>query len=114
MPADRSVNFSGPKSVAVATTDSSVVAAVPGMKIRVLSYVVAATTTPPATIVFNTKPTGAGSAISATYGIVAQQTLNEATDTAGLFQTNQGEGLSVTTGAGTTAVTLTVTYVLTP
>jgi hypothetical protein len=114
MPADRSVNFSGPKSVAVATTDSVVVAAVPGMKVRVLAYVVAATTTPPATVVFNSKGSGAGTAVSATYGLVAQQTLNEATDSSGLFQTNQGEGLTVTTGAGTTAVTLTVSYVLTP
>lgn len=61
-----------------------------------------AATTPPASVVFNSKPGGAGAAISATFGLVAGTavTVEPGEQRGGLFQTNAGEGLSVTTGAG--------------
>lgn len=107
---DRTVLFSGATSVAAGTTDSVVVPAVAGQKIRVLSMqVAAAAATPSASVVFNSKPAGAGSAISPTFATAAGQTLS-ADAQAGLFQTNAGEGLSATTRAGTSATTLSGTY----
>lgn len=87
-------------NIAAATTDGSIVAAVAGKRIRVLAAVSADAGTTTA-ITFNTKPAGAGSAISALF----QQVINGGPllpySPAGWFQTNVGEGLSATTGAGT-------------
>lgn len=99
-----------------ATTDASVVAAVAGKKVRVVGLILSpAATTPPASVVFNTKPGGAGSAISATFGLVAGvavQSGGSGEQRAGLFETNGGEGLSVTTGAGAGACGIHVIYEL--
>ena len=97
-------------NVAVATTDAVIVAAVANKRIRVLSFVLTTTVTPPASITFNSKPAGAGVAISPPFGLVANTTIP--VPDGNWFQTTTGEGLTVTTGAGTTAVGVLVTYAL--
>lgn len=97
-----------------ATTDASVVAAVAGKCIRVMGFILSpAATTPPASVVFNSKPAGAGVAITATFGLVAGvpvATGGVGEQRSGLFQTVAGEGLTVTTGAGAGAVGVQVVY----
>lgn len=90
-------------NVAASQTDSSIVAAVAGSAIKVLGLVAQAGGTA-TTIVFNTKPAGAGSAISATFqnGINGSVVLPETENGDGWFETAVGEGLSCTTGAGST------------
>lgn len=96
-------------TVAGSQTDSNVVTAVTGSKIRVLSYAVSCVTTGVSTIVFNSKPAGAGTAISQTVNLAANGNVAEA-DNNGLFQTVVSEGLTVTTG--TNQVSVRVTYIL--
>jgi hypothetical protein len=90
-------------NVAASQTDSVLVAAVPGTAIKVLGVVAQAGGTA-TTIVFNTKPTGAGTAISATFqnGTNGSVVLPETENGDGWFETNVGEGLTCTTGAGST------------
>lgn len=88
-------------SIAASQTDSVLVAAVPLSKIRVIGFIINQGDTTPSTVTFNSKGSGAGTAISpalkaaANGGFVA-----ECGD--GFFETNSGEGLTVTTGAGST------------
>jgi hypothetical protein len=88
-------------NVAAGQTDSSVVSAVAGKRLRVIAAAVmtAATAT---NVTFNTKPSGAGSAISCLFacGINGGIVLPENGE--GWFDTGVGEGLTVTTGAGST------------
>lgn len=86
-------------SVAQSTTDSSVVAAVTGRRIRVTSAIL--TVSSATTITFNSKPASAGVAISGailvpTVGLVLPHNPN------GWFDTVAGQGLTVTTGSGAT------------
>lgn len=89
-------------NIAASQTDASVIAAVAGHRIRVLAYILQAGSTA-TNLTFNTKPAGAGSAISMLHansgngGLVVPRNGNE-----GWFQTNEGDGLTVTTGAGST------------
>lgn len=100
----------GRANIAAATTDGAVIAAVAGKKIRVLSYLVSALTAGATTATFTTKPGGAGSAISPVISLAANGNVSEESEF-GLFETNVGEGLSLTTGAGA-GVGVRVTYVL--
>ncbi len=87
-------------NVAAAQTDSVLVAAATGYKIRVLAVVMSAAGTATAAT-FNTKGAGAGTAISAlfTNGVnIVSQGLGFNPD--GWFETLAGEALTVTTGAG--------------
>lgn len=99
------------KNVAASQTDSVIVAAATGYRIRVLAYILLAGATA-TDVTFNTKPSGAGTAISMLHscgvnsGVVVPREDNE-----GWFQTNESEGLSVTTGAGST-VGIQVVYAL--
>ena len=88
-------------NVAAAGTDTSVIAAVSDQRIEVISaaLVCGGTAT---TIVFNTKPAGAGSAISATFSLGVNGVLVLPESFRGWFTTNVGEGLTATTGAGST------------
>lgn len=97
-------------NVAASQTDSSVVAAVTGKRIRVIAVCAVQGATASAGITFNTKPAGAGSAISALFAAGANNGFALGFNPAGWFQTNAGEGLSVTTGAGAT-VGIQVVYV---
>ena len=95
-------------NVNASTTDGVVVAAVTAKSIVVISVVVITGVTA-TTITFNTKPAGAGTAISpllynSPYGGEVLPF-----NPSGWFVTVAGEGLSVTTGAGATTGVL-VTY----
>jgi hypothetical protein len=88
-------------NVAASQTDSSLVTAVAGKILRVLGVVAVAGATA-TDLTFNTKPAGAGTAISPLFandvrgGIVLPETPS------GWWDTSSGEGLTVTTGAGST------------
>lgn len=85
-------------NVSASSTDANVVTAVAGRKIRVMALGVSCGGTA-STVVFNTKPAGAGSAISAIFNnSISLPELQRG----GWFETNTGEGLSVSTGAGST------------
>lgn len=87
------------KAIPASQTDSIIVAAVPGKRIRVLSLIIQCGSTD-TTAVFNSKPGGAGAPISMTFtnGANGGAVLNQA---AGYwFETLPGESLSLTTGAG--------------
>lgn len=88
-------------NVAASTTDSSIISAVASKKLRILSVVLecGATAT---NITFNTKPAGAGTAISMQFQNGANSGAVLARNEDGWFETNSGEGLTVTTGAGST------------
>lgn len=99
-------------NVAASQTDSSVVAAVTGRAIRVLSVAVVNGDTAGSAVTFNSKPAGAGAAISGTFKSGANGAI-VLPESSGWFQTNIGEGLTVTTGAGAaTNVGIHVTYAL--
>ncbi len=108
----RQVRVSAPANVAASQTDSPIIAAVAGYSIRVLSvYALAGGTATDLT--FNSKPAGAGAAISPLLGNEARGGEVLGYHPHGHFRTLVGEGLSVTTGAGATTG-LQVTYILVP
>lgn len=86
-------------NVAASQTDSSLVAAVAERKIRVLSlaFVTGATGTA-ATV--NSKGSGAGTAISMLFANAANGGAVLPHNALGWFETNVGEALTLTTGAG--------------
>lgn len=95
-------------AIPASTTDSNLVTAVPTKKIRVVAYLINQGDTTPSTVQFNSKPGGAGSSIfnplkyPANGGAVSPKS-------DGWFETAVGQGLSVTTGAGSTT-TVAVVY----
>jgi len=94
------------------TTDGALVTAVAGNKVRVLGVNVVAGGT--ATLVtFNSKPSGAGAAVSAAFSLGANGVLTLPIHEDGWFETSGAEGLSVTTGTGSTCA-VTVIYTLLP
>lgn len=96
-------------NVAASQTDSVVVAAVTGKKLRVIALaMVAGATATDAT--FNSKPAGAGVAISALFANGANGGAVLPRNKEGWFETVAGEGLTVTTGAGS-ATGIHITYV---
>lgn len=88
-------------NIAAASTDAALVSAVGGSSIRVIAVALlcGATAT---NITFNSKPGGAGSAISMTFQNAANSGAVLGTNPDGWFQTSVSEGLSATTGAGST------------
>jgi hypothetical protein len=98
-------------SVAASQTDSVLVAAKTGQKIRVLTFIVNHGDTTASAVTFNSKGSGAGTAKTPALKGAANGVVGAASDRAGLFETNVGEGLSVTTGAGSTTGIM-VTYEL--
>lgn len=96
-------------TVTGAATDTAVVAAVAAKRIRVLSYSVSCVAAGASTIVFNSKPGGAGTAITHTISLAANGNSSES-DNNGLFQTAVGEGLSASAGANNVGIR--VTYIL--
>jgi hypothetical protein len=89
-------------SIAASATDSVLVAAVTGSKIRVHAFMLNQGDTTASTITFNSKGAGAGTAIfpGLKYAANGGTTSTEGT---GWFETNRGEALTVTTGAGSTS-----------
>jgi hypothetical protein len=98
-------------SVAASATDSVIVAAQTGQKIRVLTFILNHGDTTASTVTFNSKGSGAGTATTPALKGPANGVVGASGDRAGLFETNRGEGLSVTTGAGSTTGIM-VTYEL--
>lgn len=96
-------------AIAASTTDGAVVAAVASKKIRVLGFILSPATTATA-VTFTTKPGGAGTAISAVITTLAGAPFSSGFTELGHFETAAGEGLSATTGTGST-VGIEVTYV---
>lgn len=92
-----------------ATTDFALITAVVGSKIRVLSYSVSCVVTGASSITFNSKPAGAGTAISHLITLAASAFTAES-DNNGLFETVVSEGLTCTTGTNIVGVRL--TYIL--
>lgn len=88
-------------NIAASTTDGAVVAAVASKKIRVLSFRVMAGGTG-TNVTFNSKPGGAGTAISELMACPANGGQHGAFCPVGHFETVAGEGLAVTTGPGST------------
>lgn len=89
-------------------TDQPLVTAVSNRKICVLGFV-ATSDTANTTVTFNTKPVGAGTAISQVFTALARTAIQVLPPTqTPLFKTNEGEGLTVTTGSATS---ITVFYV---
>lgn len=96
-------------NIAASTTDGAVVSAVTSKKIRVISYqLMAGATATDAT--FNTKPGGAGTAISMLHACAINGGISCGFHPGGYFETSSGEGLTLTTGAGST-VGVQVSYV---
>ena len=95
-------------NVAASQTDSALIAAIPNARIRVLACAMRCGGTA-TNVTFNTKPAGVGTAISCLFanGVNGNDDLQY--NDAGWFETNSGEGLSVTTGAGS-ATGFQVTY----
>ena len=88
-------------NVAASQTDSSLITAVTGKKLRVIAVAAVAGGTA-TTLTFNSKGAGAGTAISALFanGINGGEVLSY--NPVGWFETKSGEALTVTTGAGAT------------
>lgn len=93
-----------------AAADTVIVTAVPGNRIRVVGGYVSAGAVS-ATVQFNSKGSGGGTACAGLINLPINGSL--ALGDSGEFETNVGEGLTVTTvGVGPTAVD--VTYILEP
>jgi hypothetical protein len=92
-------------NVAAAAVDAVLVAAVPtdgqgrNKSIRVCGLILSGTAAA-TSITLNSKPAGAGGAISPTINIPANTTVAVDVAEAGWFETVQGQGLTCTTAAG--------------
>lgn len=89
--------------VAASATDTALVTAVPGKKIRVHSMGVSCGATP-STVVINSKSGSAGTAA----GPILNNSISLPFSPAGWFESNRSEGLSVSTGAGSVSGVLVV------
>jgi hypothetical protein len=92
-------------SVAASATDSVLVAAHTGAKIRVLTFIINHGDTTPSSVTFNSASAAKTPALKG----AANGVVGAASDRSGLFETNRGEALTVTTGAGSTTGIM-VTY----
>lgn len=98
-------------TIVPAQTDSALVAAVAGKRIKVLSAVMQCSGAT-ITTTFNTKPGGAGTAISPGFQFATNGNVVLPLNEKGYFQTAVGEGLSVTTGASAgTNVGILIAYI---
>lgn len=98
-------------AIAAGTTDSALVAAVATKKIRVNAVIINHGDTTPSAVTFNSKSGGAGTAVFAPLKGPANGGFVLNDNNRGWFETLVGEGLSVTTGAGSTT-SVAVTYEL--
>ena len=89
-------------NIAASTTDGALVTAVTGKKIRVLGYTLHAGDTAGSEVTLNTKPVGAGTAITSLKNLSANQQMVYPQNEDGWFETTAGQGLTITTGAGST------------
>lgn len=96
-------------TIGASTTDSVLVAAASGEKIRVRSFIINQGDTTPSNVTFNSKGAGAGTAISPALKYAANGGTNPPDNPRGWFETNVGEALTVTTGGGSNTAVI-VTY----
>ena len=82
-------------------TDAAVVTAVSGKRLMVMSFRLHTGSTATA-VTFNSKPAGSGTAISEQFQLGANGGRAESWNPHGHFLTSAGEGLTVTTGSGST------------
>lgn len=97
-------------NVAQSQTDNAYVTAVSGKSIQVLALALLSGGTA-TNVTLNSKGSGAGTAISPLFAAGANSPVVLPFNPAGWFQTNEGEALTVTTGAGA-ATGVVVTYAL--
>lgn len=88
-------------NIAASQTDSSLRAAVSGAKLAVMSLVIKSGGTA-TNVTLNSKPSGAGTAISPLLAMGINDDLVLPYTGVAWFYTNEGEGLTVTTGTGAT------------
>jgi len=88
-------------NIAASQTDSSMVAAASGRKIRVTSLAIKSAGTA-TNVTFNSKPSGSGVAITPLFAMGVNDDLVLPHNPDGWFSTLAGEGLTVTTGTGAT------------
>ena len=100
-------------TIAASSTDSVLVSAATGKKITVLSVVINQGDTTPSDVTFNSKGAGSGTAISPALKAAANGGFVIPFNPRGWFETNSGEGLTVSTGAGSNTAII-VTYELHP
>jgi hypothetical protein len=88
-------------NVAASQTDANIITAVASRVLLVLEFrlQVGATAT---TVVFNSKPAGGGTPISESFALPANGNARHGFSPVGHFKTTVGQGLTVTTGAGST------------
>jgi hypothetical protein len=89
-------------AVAASQTDSVLVAAATGKKIRVHGFTINHGDTTASAVTFNSKGSGAGTAKTAPYKGPANGGFVAPESKGAWFETNVGEALTVTTGAGST------------
>lgn len=98
-------------TVAASQTDSAVVTAVANKKIRVVAMCINGTDAGASSVNFNTKPAGGGSAITPIFKVNNNTSLvlpATAHEGSGWFETNVGEGLTITSAAASAAVYMVV------
>lgn len=100
-------------AIAASETDSVLVAAKAGKRIRVLAFLINQGDTTPSAVTFNSKGSGAGAACYAPLKAGANGLVVVPELAGGWFATNAGEGLTVTTGAGSTSSVAVVFEVVT-
>lgn len=88
-------------NIPASTTDGALVSGVTGKRLRVVGFRVMAGGTA-TNVTFNSKPAGAGTAISETMGCGANGGQHGGFSPVGHFQSVAGEGITVTTGSGST------------
>lgn len=95
-------------SVGASATDSNLVTAITGNKLRVVAVVINHSGAA-SDVTFNSKGSGAGTAISPALGGPTDGGFVIGENPSGWFETNVGEALTVTTGAGS-ATSIIVSY----
>jgi hypothetical protein len=97
------------KNTATNTADDSYVTAVPGARVRVTAMSVVAGATAQS-LTLKSKPAGASTAISPLYAFGANGGMVLPYNPDGWFDTNLGEGLTVTTAAGGSTTGIAISY----
>jgi hypothetical protein len=96
-------------NISASTTDGAIISAVASKKLRVIAWIAQPGGTA-TNVTFNTKPGGAGTAISALFACGANTPVGGGFNPVGWFETSSGEGLTATSGTGST-VGIQVVYV---
>jgi hypothetical protein len=98
-------------NIVTGTTDGAIVTAIANRRIRVLAVAMVAGGTATSTT-FNSKPAGAGTAISPLFANAANGGAVLPVNDHGWFTTNLGEGLTATTTAAGSTTGILITYVV--